>query len=89
MNQREFKAQLAPVKREMRVVICHQVWTKVHAVWRERKKRACEHTRGVNISVRFGSQFFITTAPAPHLNGRHVVFGEVVDGKGRGAEHRV
>jgi cyclophilin family peptidyl-prolyl cis-trans isomerase len=27
-----------------------------------------------------GSQFFITTAPAPHLNGRHVAFGQVVAG---------
>ncbi|KAL7410242.1 cyclophilin [Mrakia frigida] len=27
-----------------------------------------------------GSQFFITSGPTPHLNGAHVVFGEVVDG---------
>lgn len=27
-----------------------------------------------------GSQFFITLAPTPHLNGRHTVFGKVTDG---------
>jgi peptidyl-prolyl cis-trans isomerase B (cyclophilin B) len=28
-----------------------------------------------------GSQFFITHAPQPHLNGRHTVFGKVVAGQ--------
>ena len=27
-----------------------------------------------------GSQFFITTVSTPHLNGRHTIFGEVVEG---------
>lgn len=27
-----------------------------------------------------GSQFFITLVPTPHLNGRHTVFGKVVEG---------
>ncbi|MGH2725282.1 MAG: peptidylprolyl isomerase [Actinomycetota bacterium] len=27
-----------------------------------------------------GSQFFITVAETPHLNGRHTIFGRVVDG---------
>lgn len=27
-----------------------------------------------------GSQFFVTLAPTPHLNGRHTVFGKVISG---------
>ena len=28
-----------------------------------------------------GSQFFITHSPQPHLNGRHTVFGKVLQGQ--------
>jgi peptidyl-prolyl cis-trans isomerase A (cyclophilin A) len=36
-----------------------------------------------------GSQFFITVGPAPHLNRRHTIFGEVADQSSRDVVDRI
>lgn len=49
---------------------------------------ACKHDKAGVLSTANeegkprsdGSQFFLTFAPAPHLDGKHTIFGEVVEG---------